>query len=200
MSLGADVVDAPYRVQREIARWSPSNSCLVLVRRYVLVSSPGFALKPWVRNALKRFFATLKELRRFSDQRPPTQLLQSNSGFERAASPAKENRDVIARDGADIASWIITNQSRNRAHRGNAAEPAPRPQPGAPVWDGRTSFATASDSRQSPLALRRPFRSPAFRSRLGMEMTCCHAVPSSQSAMHQPPLLAQWSEASTNLF
>ena len=29
-----------------------------------------------------------------------------NSRFEWAASPAKENRDVIARDGADIASWI----------------------------------------------------------------------------------------------
>jgi hypothetical protein len=52
----------------------------------------------------------------------------------------------------------ITNQSRSRAHRGNAAEPAPRPQPGAPAWDGRASFATASDSRQSPLVLRWPFR------------------------------------------
>jgi hypothetical protein len=44
------------------------------VRRLTLKAfanfSPGFALKPWVQKTRKRFFATLKELRRLS--RSPT--------------------------------------------------------------------------------------------------------------------------------
>jgi len=56
-------------------------------------------------------------LERFNDScAPRAQFLVSrvdvrrkdpvNRRFEWAASSAKENRDVIARDGADIASWI----------------------------------------------------------------------------------------------
>src|SRR5262249_46280451 len=64
-----------------------------------LAQTPGLLLERFNDSSATRaqFFVSRVDVRR---------KYPVNSRFEGAASSAKENRDVIARDGADIAAWI----------------------------------------------------------------------------------------------